>query len=164
MAIIGLHHPGISVPDLDAAVAFYTNVIGLRVVYRESWENSPTADAVVGMEGSAAKAAILWAGNAAFELFEYIAPPPTPMDPDRPVADHGINHICFQVTDTRAEYERLTDAGMRFHTAPVQLGEGWVTYGRDPWGNVIEIQDVNDPKYPSVDGGWEFTTIDDRTY
>ena len=61
-------------------------------------------------------------------------------DPNRPVCDQGITHICLQVTDIDAEYARLSAAGMRFHCAP-QTAPGLcrATYGRDPDGNIVEL-------------------------
>ena len=165
MPVVGLHHVGISVPDLDEAIAFYTEAFGLRLVQRARWSESEVADAVVDMEGSAARLAVLWAGNAAIELFEYSSPTPSPQAPDRPVADHGINHLCFQVTDIHGEYERLRRLGMRFHAAPVEVEDGWATYGRDPWGNVIELSEMpDDLPHPRVDVPWTFTIVPDTSF
>ena len=62
---------------------------------------------------------------------------------DRPVIDRGITHIALDVEDVDAEYARLKEAGMVFHCAPQQLGEHCrTTYGRDPDGNVIELQET----------------------
>ena len=163
MAIHGLHHLGISVPDLDAAVDFYTKAFGFRVILNESWTNSEVADAVIGAKGSAANGVNLWTGNAVVELFEFSAPPAIEQDPDHPVVDHGINHLCLQVSDMQAEYKRLLGFGMRFHSEPVGDESGWFTYGRDPWGNVIELVEPISPELPHLDG-WEFQTLPDRTY
>ena len=75
MGIEGLHHLGISVPDLEAAVEFYTRAFGFRVILNESWTDSEVADAVIGAKGSAANGVNLWTGNAVVELFEFSAPP-----------------------------------------------------------------------------------------
>jgi len=99
--------------------------------------------------GSAARAAMLRAGNAHIELFQYVAPEPRPADPKRPVCDHGITHICIDVVDVDAEYARLAAAGMSFHCPPQDLGpDVRTTYGRDPDGNVIELQEVRNPESP----------------
>jgi catechol 2,3-dioxygenase-like lactoylglutathione lyase family enzyme len=83
------------------------------------------------------------------ELFEYRSPRPRPGDADRPVNDHGLTHLCIDVVDVDAEYERLEAAGMRFHCPPQDLGpDVRTTYGRDPDGNVIEIQEIRNPANP----------------
>jgi len=47
------------------------------------------------------------------------------------------------VTDLDAEYARLKAAGMTFHCPPQSIGmDVRTTYGRDPDGNVIELQEV----------------------
>ncbi len=163
MAIRGLHHLGVSVPDLEAATAFYTEAFGFQVILTESWTQSEVADAVTGLHKSAARGVNLWTGNAVIELFEFTAPPPAPQDLDHPVADHGINHMCVQVSDIQGEVGRLTGLGMTFHSEPVGDESGWFTYGRDPWGNVIELVEPLSPEIPHLDG-WEFRTLPDRSY
>ena len=66
-------------------------------------------------------------------------PAPKAAGPKRPVNDHGYTHICLQVSDIASEYERLKGAGMTFNAEPVDLGGETCAYGRDPFGNVIEI-------------------------
>ena len=85
---------------------------------------------------------MLRAGNTYLELFEYESPPPATGDPERPVCDHGITHIALDVRDTDAECERLSAAGMHFHCPPLDLGLAKATYGRDPDGNVVELQEI----------------------
>ena len=50
--------------------------------------------------------------------------------------------------DIDAEYERLQAAGMLFHCPPVDYGTVKTTYGRDPDGNVIELQEIKSPDDP----------------
>ncbi len=148
--IRGVHHTAISTPDLERALRFYRDLLGLEVVFETSWPvGSEVADSITGLEGSSARLAMLRAGNAHLELFQYASPPPKPGDPDRPVSDHGITHLCLDVQDLDSEYERLKAAGMRFHCPPQQLGaDVRTTYGRDPDGNVLELQEVLNPDNP----------------
>ena len=147
-AIRGVHHVAISTADLERAIEFYEGLLEFEVVVRFEWPvGSMVADLVTGLEGSSAKAAILRAGNAHIEIFEYSSPKPKTGDPNPPVCDHGITHIALDVIDIDAVYERLKSAGMRFHCPPQPVGGGSrATYGRDPDGNVIEIQEL-----PSLD-------------
>ena len=50
--------------------------------------------------------------------------------------------------DIFAEYERLRQAGVAFHTEPQSVGLFRSTYGRDPDGNIFELQEVMDPNHP----------------
>ncbi len=146
--IRAVHHTAISTGDLERAVAFYRDQLGFAEVTAFGWEQgSESIDRLTGLRGSAARVALLRLENAFVELFEYSAPPPAPGDPARPVCDHGITHLCLEVTDLDAEYERLKAAGMRFHCAPIDAGAVGVraVYGRDPDGNVVELLEVSDP-------------------
>ena len=141
--IIGVHHTALSVPDIGAAISFYCDVLGFEIVTEGGWEKGYTvADKIVGLRDSVAKAAMLKGPNIYLELFEYIEPTPKAQDPDYPVNHHGITHFCLQVTEIDAEYDRLKQAGMRFHSEPQSMGDVKATYGRDPFGNVIELYEV----------------------
>lgn len=138
--IMRFHHAAISTPDLGRAVRFYTEVIGCQEAWSFSWESgSADADALTGLRDSAASAAMLKLGDSFLEIFEFSSPSPAPGDPERPVCDHGITHVCLQVQDLHAEYERMKAAGMEFHCPPLTQESGYVIYGRDPDGNVIEL-------------------------
>jgi predicted enzyme related to lactoylglutathione lyase len=64
------------------------------------------------------------------------------------VCDPGITHLCFDVVDLDWEYERLSNAGMTFHCSPQDVAAGIrTTYGRDPDGNVVELQEVASAEY-----------------
>ena len=152
--IRGVHHVAVATGDLDRLITFYTELLGFEVGTRGGWKvGNDVADAIVGLPGSSCRAATLKAGNLFIEVFEYQTPQGRPGDPDRPVCDHGYTHFALDVIDVDAEYERLSAAGMRFHCPPpprsaVSRGSVRATYGRDPDGNVIELQEVVDPDYP----------------
>jgi catechol 2,3-dioxygenase-like lactoylglutathione lyase family enzyme len=149
--INGLHHVALSTPDIERLTAFYTDVLGFDVVdWKGGWERgNPLIDKIVGLNDSSAKQVMLRAGNLYLEVFEYLSPPPKRAEGDRPVCDHGYTHFALDVTDLQSEYERLLKSGMRFHHPPVFDHEQGLasTYGRDPDGNVIEIQEVLNPNH-----------------
>jgi glyoxylase I family protein len=134
------HHAAISTPDLDRCVRFYTEVVGCEKAWSFGWEaGSEEADALTGLRNSAAKATMLQLGDSFLEIFEFSSPAPQPSEPGRPVCDHGITHICLQVQALHEEYERMKAAGMEFHSPPLTQDSGYVIYGRDPDGNVVEL-------------------------
>ena len=138
--LVGFHHAAISTPDLRRFIEFYRDALGCEVAWTFEWDApSAEADAVTGLQGSAANAAMLKLGDSYLEVFEFSAPPCQPRSGDRPVNEYGITHICLQVEDIHSEYERLQAAGMRFHCPPRAQDTGFVTYGRDPDGNVVEL-------------------------
>ena len=151
--ITGIHHTSITTPDLDRLVRFYVEALGFEEVSRSSWEKgNPTADAIYGLEDTAVKMAMLKTSNSYLELFQFIAPIGADPDPQRPICNAGVTHICVMVEDIWAEYERLVAAGMRFHCPPQDAGSiGFATYGRDPDGNIVELMQP-DPQgdYPAL--------------
>lgn len=138
--IKGFHHAALSTPDLDRCVDFYTRVLGCEVAWTFGWPaGSRAADDITGLDNSAARAAMLRLGASFIEIFEFSSPPPRVAGGDRPACDHGISHLCLEVQDIHGEFERLAAAGMRFHCPPQRQDSGWVTYGRDCDGNIIEL-------------------------
>jgi len=105
--IKGIHHTAISTGDFERALAFYRDLLGFEMVSELNWPAGvELADTITGLEGSAARSVMLRASNTSIELFEFASPTPKPGDPKRPVCDHGITHIGFEVDDIDAEYER----------------------------------------------------------
>jgi len=147
--IRGIHHTAISTGNLERSLAFYRDLLGFEMALEFEWSiGTEFADSITGLKDSAARTAMLKAGNMMIEIFEYSSPTPKAGNPVRPVCDHGITHVCVDVVDIDAEYERLKSAGMTFHCPPQDLGFAKATYGRDPDGNVVELQEVLDTSSP----------------
>ncbi len=145
--IRGIHHTSISTRDLDTMLAFYRDVVGLSVVFVSTFDG-PEMEAITALPGARGRVAMLRAANAHVELFEYAEPAPAPPEQGRPVCNPGLTHVCFDVVDLPAEYERLLAAGVPFHCPPQPLGGGSIlaTYARDPDGNVVEFQELLNPR------------------
>jgi len=142
-----MHHSAISTPDLERALSFYRDLLGFEVVSDQTWEKgtpaSANAERIMALEGVATRAVMLQLGGTLLEVFEFASPTPAGSEPERPVCDHGLTHICLQVSDLDAEWKRLERAGMRFHCPPQRIGRGTtVTYGRDFDGNVVELLEM----------------------
>lgn len=144
--INGLHHIAIATQDMARLSTFYCDLFGFAVLYRGQWKQGNTAiDALVGLQNSAADYEVLGIGDFRIELFQYRSPVGQRPDPQRPVCDSGITHMCLQVKDIEIEFTRLQRAGMRFHAPPSVVAPGQrhrAVYGRDPDGNVIELIEI----------------------
>lgn len=153
--IQGVHHIGISVPDLEKAREFYIGLLGaVEEVAPLSWEDNPFIDEIVGLKGSAARQFMCRLGNTHLEVFEYLAPRSDPQDPDRGVNQFGYTHFALQVDDLATTCARMKAAGIRFHrdpdlttivTGPDGRKTGYsATYCRDWFGNVFELMEIHE--------------------
>ncbi|HUV88767.1 MAG TPA: methylmalonyl-CoA epimerase [Anaerolineae bacterium] len=95
-----IHHIAIAVHDLQAALAFYQDALGLEVTERRE----------VPEEG--VEIAFLPAGEGEIELLQ-------PLNEASSVAQflerrgEGLHHVCLAVQDVEAAMERLRAAGAR---------------------------------------------------
>lgn len=153
--VIGVHHIGVSVPDLAKAREFYIDILGaVEEVEPLSWSDNPFIDQVIGLEGSAADQFFCRLGNMQFEVFQYNAPKQAPQDPRRGVNEYGYTHMALQVEDIAAVHARIVEAGLPVHTPPVPesitvdengVKHGYAgTYCRDFFGNVFEILEIHE--------------------
>lgn len=154
--ILGVNHVALSVPDMDRALHFYCDLLGFRKLADAGWPaGTANADRILAVAGTSARVCHIGTANLLIELFQFGDCEPAPQDPARPVIDHGITHICLAVSDLDEEYERLRGAGMRFHSPPTDVGIPGVrtVYGRDPFGNVIELEEAigrSEPQQPPM--------------
>jgi len=139
--INGIHHVSLTTHNLDRMVRFYCDVLGFEVALRAEWQDSELMDRMIGLQGSAARVAILKTGNSYLEIFEYQSPVARSDDHSRAPNRAGYTHICLDVSDAEAEYQRLLATGMKFTCPPPRFEIGvQATYGHDPDGNIIEFQ------------------------
>lgn len=141
--IRGIHHTSFSTLDLDRLLRFYRDLLGLEQLWDISWEQGtqPQLDKVVAMSATAGRSVTLKAGNAYLEFFQYGNPPPGATSA-RPACDAGIRHVCFDVEGIEKEFLRLSAAGVEFLSEPQPLIGVISVYGRDPDGNLFELQEI----------------------
>ena len=146
--IHGIHHIAIGVPDFDKGLAFYRDLLGFEVVQEMRLEDFEAGDRAIGISGVKARMAMLRTANAHIELWQYEQPEPdvTTASPN----DFGYVHFALQISDIEAEYERLCAAGMKFVGQPVNFGGSSAIYGKDPFGNVIELYEIRDPSISQI--------------
>lgn len=138
--IRGIHHVAVHVRDLDQMIRFYKEAFGFELVGEVfSWENSELIDRIVDVPGSASRGAMLRCNTCYMELFEYSKP--SGCTEARKPYDKGYTHFCVDVTEIEEEFLRLSGLGMTFNQpGPIDVGHVKTIYGRDPEGNLIEIQ------------------------
>lgn len=95
---IKLENVGIAVRDIEAAIAFFTD-LGLTVMGRDT-VSGEWADTAVGLDGNHAKIVMLQTpdGSGCIELFEYIHPDAIESRDTRP-NEIGMHRVAFSVDD-----------------------------------------------------------------
>ena len=93
---IELQNVGIAVRDIDATIAFFTD-LGLTVLGQDT-VSGEWADTAVGLDGNHAKIAMLQTpdGTGRLELFEYIHPDAIETEPTLP-NEIGMHRVAFSV-------------------------------------------------------------------
>jgi catechol 2,3-dioxygenase-like lactoylglutathione lyase family enzyme len=152
IVLTGLAHTAVCVPDVEVAVRWYTDVLGMRVLSRPYLMEGAQIEADMGElvpAPVAVKAAIIGfeAGDHVLEVIEY------PHADGRPVArsviDHGLSHVallCDDLPVTRAELEAK---GVTFLTAGIAGIAGLrTTWFADPHGVVFILMQKDVPARP----------------
>ncbi len=134
-----IRHVGIVISNLDKALYFYRDILGLRIK-REMIESGKYIDNLSALKGVRVKTIKMSAddGNL-IELLYYESHPRESIDRD--ICDVGYSHISFTVGSLDYEYKRLRGKGIRFNCAPQISPDGRVkvVFCRDPEGNLIEL-------------------------
>ncbi|RJT79164.1 VOC family protein [Arthrobacter cheniae] len=101
---IKLENVGIAVRDIDATIAFFTD-LGLELVGRDTISGD-WADTAVGLDGNHANIAVLRTpdGHGRIELFEYLHPDAIETSPTLP-NEIGMHRVAFSVDDIDAALE-----------------------------------------------------------
>lgn len=137
--IKGLHHAGLSVANLEAAIGFYQTADAFKVALRFDIPNTEATQAMLGVKNAAAKVALLQGPTGFLELFEFESPKPRDTKPE--VYHAGLRHICIQAVDGNRLYDAFVATGAQTHARPSGLGTGNLyCYIRDLENNIIELE------------------------
>src|SRR5579872_7423614 len=100
-------HVGITVADIDAAVAFFV-ALGLEVEGRMFMEGE-FVDTVIGIPNSRSEIVTLRppGGGTGLELSRFIRPDHEPGSPDAMSNELGLRNVCFEVDNLQDAVDRL---------------------------------------------------------
>ena len=124
MKLIGMHHIGVNVRDLDRALAFYTEVLGFEVTERYAED---------------IRHVMLATGSTGLHLFE--TRDLELQDALTTLSEKGHAHIAFETT--RALFPGIIAELKRQQIpfkGPLVLGRGESVHFKDPDGNHLEIR------------------------
>jgi glyoxylase I family protein len=146
----GVEHVGLTVPDLEAAGAFLTGVLGAVMVFDGGAIDDPdTMTRVLGApEGTTARYRFYRLGMGLnLEVFEYA--PTAGAAPGN--HQRGGHHLALYVDDIDAAHAHLAASGVETSGPPERIREGpaagsaWF-YFRAPWGLQMECVSYPDGK------------------
>jgi lactoylglutathione lyase len=128
-SVLGVWHFAFHVADLDQSIAFYRDVLGMRLIHQQEQANAYTR-ALVGYPDASLRIAQLampsrpegLLSTHELELVEYVIPRGAALGSER--CRPGSAHMAFAVSDIVREYARLTDAGVRFVSPPNRIEAG----------------------------------------
>lgn len=134
---IRLENVGIAVRDIEAAIAFFTD-LGLTVLGRDT-VSGEWADTAVGLDGNHARIAVLQTpdGHGQIELFEYIHPDAIETEPTLP-NEIGMHRVAFSVDDIDAALEIAAKHGCYPLRGVANYQDVYkLTYLRGPSGIIV---------------------------
>jgi methylmalonyl-CoA/ethylmalonyl-CoA epimerase len=95
-----IHHVGVVVPNLEQAMSFWRDLLGLRLTKSQT------------VQDQGVKAALLQVGESEIELLE-------PLSPDNGVGKFlarrggGLHHVCFETEDVERELDGAKAKGIQ---------------------------------------------------
>jgi methylmalonyl-CoA/ethylmalonyl-CoA epimerase len=132
MRFTKIDHVGIAVADLDAAIAFYADTFGLKVVHEESNEEQGVREAMLAVGD----------GDSRIQLL-------APLRPDSAIGKFldrsgpGLQQLAYTVTDIDAVSATLRERGMRLlYDAPKRGTAGSrinFIHPKDAGGVLVEL-------------------------
>ncbi|HLK37451.1 MAG TPA: VOC family protein [Polyangiaceae bacterium] len=133
-------HVGITVADIDAAVAFFV-ALGLEVEGRMFMEGE-FVDTVIGIPNSRSEIVTLRppGGGTGLELSRFIRPDHEPGSPDAMSNELGLRNVCFEVDNLQDAVDRLAADGYRLVGGIGQYEQIWrMAYVRGPEGIIVAL-------------------------
>ena len=146
MSALGIHarphHVSLSVPDLDRATRFWSDVFGARLLHR------------FGIAPLAARGAFLDLPGLMLELWELPDAVPQPASrsvPNKDLRLHGIKHLAFLVDDVASALRLAASHGVTIAASQSEAAAPMVdgppasdpavfaAFILDPFGHLIEL-------------------------
>ena len=121
-----LLHTMLRVGDLDRSIAFYTEVLGMRLLRRHDYPEGKFTLAFVGFQDEAEGAVIELTHNWGVESYEL---------------GNGYGHIALEVPDAYAACEAIKARGGKVtrEAGPMKHGSTVIAFVEDPDGFKIEL-------------------------
>ena len=132
----GISHVAIGVSDMDKAIHFYRDLLGLRVTL-DTVENIGGFPALFrdASKGKRRAVYLRWEDGPEATFLVLSAPVGPPLGEPIKLDQVGIHHFSFWVKDLRAKVERLQAAGVPILLPPMESDT--IAYGEKAGGKVL---------------------------
>ncbi|OGS78595.1 MAG: lactoylglutathione lyase [Gallionellales bacterium GWA2_55_18] len=119
-------HTMLRVTDLEKSLAFYTGVLGMKLLRRTDYPDGKFTLAFVGFGDEASNSAIELTHNWGAEKYEI---------------GNAFGHIAIEVNDAYAACEKIKQLGGRVvrEAGPMKHGSTVIAFVEDPDGYKIEL-------------------------
>ena len=134
-----IDHVGLAVPDLDAAITFHTEVLGWRLLHRETNAEQGVEEAMLGTGAHGAE-------NAQIQLL-------APLNDESTIAKYldkkgaGIQQLAYRVRDLDAVSATLRERGVRLLYPEAKRGTNDsrinFCHPKDTGGVLLELVEPN---------------------
>ena len=143
--VVAVDHVGVAVPDLDAAIRFHTDVLGLVVRHREVNERQGVAEAMLGAPGAPAgstEVQLLAPSHEGSAIARFL---------DR--SGPGLQHLAYRVADLDAACAELHSRGVRLIYDRPEAGTRGsrinFVHPKDAGGVLVELVETSGPRRDS---------------
>jgi len=144
--LTGVAAVGMTVADMDRAVAFYSNVLSFKKI-SERYEDSADYQELENVPGAKARVVRMRLGNGFIDLTQYLTPKGKPIPPDSASNDLWFQHLAIVVSNMEKAYERLRQNGVEAISDGPQRLPQWnlqaagieAFYFKDPDGHPLEL-------------------------
>jgi catechol 2,3-dioxygenase-like lactoylglutathione lyase family enzyme len=139
--VVGIHHVGLSVRDLDAAVGFYTKATTLEVLPEKRISGQ--------LPQEPEKSAVLKGPNGYLELMQFAD---QSLSSAMTVIGPGPTHVCYQSPAERSLYKTFKGLGaspVSVGEPPIDLNGRGVTYAYacDADNIMFEVEQLDEPRF-----------------
>jgi catechol 2,3-dioxygenase-like lactoylglutathione lyase family enzyme len=143
--LVGLDHVGLTVPNINQAIAWYEDILGaVAPLTFGPFEGAFLEGALNVVPGTKIDqiTSLRVGHSASIELFQYEAPGQRQTEPRN--SDWTGHHVAFYVTDIQAAVDYMDSRGVTRMFGPFTLDAGpaagqSINYFRTPWNSYIEF-------------------------
>ena len=140
-----LDHVGISVRNMEKAIKFYEEVIGMTKISDRVYDKEIAE--ILGEEKVLVRVVHMRYGTQVIELFKYDHPIGRTAFQDPKQSDFGIIHIGFFVENFQDAIKQLKQKGVKFLGNPTEVRPG--VFAAYFWGaenEVLEVREIQEIK------------------